>query len=45
MLTSWYIGVSYLKDGILDVSLPVTSHNIPNCHIEQLNLENIAKAV
>jgi len=34
----------YLKDTILNVSLPVTSYNIPNSHNEQLYLENIDKA-
>jgi len=32
-------------NAILDSSLPVTTYNIPNRHSEQLNLENIDKAV
>jgi len=40
-----YSSYFYLKDVILDFSLPVTSYNIPNCHIEQLDLGNIDKAV
>jgi len=39
------IGISYLKDAILDFWLPVTSYNIPNSHSEQLYLENIDEAV
>jgi len=35
------IGISYLKDAILNFSLLVTSYNNPNSHSEQLDLENI----
>jgi len=45
MFPSQYIGIFYLKDAILDVSLPATSFNIFKSHSEQLDHENIDRAI